>query len=381
MEVFELFQSLAQAVQAFGVVYGKQLIEITSGVLAVLFLFLKVYAYGRDKILKKVRLFMLGEEGFWDKPPRLSLAKQIKELREGVPIITIANFKGGVGKSTVASNLAAFFDSVGIRVLLVDFDYQGSLTDAVIKTAGNLKIGAVDLIEAGSAAQKLKRTEKPVANFANTDVFASAYSLNRTENRVVFKWLVRETKEDIRYYLHRFLCSPDVRAAYDLVIIDAPPRLTTATANALCASTHVLIPTILDGTSTSAAIKTVDAILKLKEKISPSLRILGILPTFVYWKTDYLVREREALTYLKQELQLLFAHKQEGGIPILEDQKIFRKEAIAKVAGEGVAFFEDSEIALMFTQLGFCIAKAVGHGLMEKIQNENIRRNNPVEAA
>jgi Mrp family chromosome partitioning ATPase len=148
MEIFEVLQSLAQAVQEL---YAKQLIEITGGVLTVFLLLMKVYAYGRDRILKKVRLFMLGEEGFWDKPPRLNLARQIRELLEGLPILTIANFKGRVGKSTVAANLAAFFDSVGIRVLLIDFDYQGSLTDSVIKIADNLKIGAVELIEAGSA--------------------------------------------------------------------------------------------------------------------------------------------------------------------------------------------------------------------------------------
>ena len=106
---------------------------------------------------------------------------------------------------------------------MIDLDYQGSLTDAVIKKAGELSLGAIDLIEAKADVEKIiKRTEKPIANFRHMEVLASFLPLNRAENRILFKWLVGEERKDIRYNVHGILSSPEIRSRYDLVIIDAP---------------------------------------------------------------------------------------------------------------------------------------------------------------
>lgn len=385
MEFLEFVSTILKAAESW-VLRGvegfsvAEAIKLAGAVVTLVLVAMKAYTFGRDKVLKKVRALFVSEESLWDRPTRRSLAKHAKQLRDGPPVLTVENFKGGVGKSTVSANLAAYYDWMGLKVLLIDFDYQGSLTDSIIKTDDNLKLGAIDILEKKHPVEYvLSRREKPIEDFQNTDVLAAAYTLNRVENRVAFKWLVGESGADVRYNVHEALSSRAMRKeAYDIVVIDAPPRLTTASANALCASTHVLVPTILDNMSATAAVNTLDAILKLKDRVSPTLKIVGVVPTFVFQSTGYKTREMEALAYIKGEIANSLARRQDTPIQVFESERILRKQAFANVAGEKVAFFEDPEVRAMFTKLGESIALAIGGDFALKVQNG--RPRTPAEA-
>jgi cellulose biosynthesis protein BcsQ len=368
MDFLDLLHLIARGLKNFAI---ANVLEIATSAVALILVGLKAYTYGRDKVLKKVRGLFVSEESLWDRPTRRSLAKHAKQLRDGPPVLTVENFKGGVGKSTVSANLAAYYDWIGLKVLLIDFDYQGSLTDSIIKTDDNLKLGAVDILDKKRPlSYVLSQREKPIADFQNTDVLAAAYTLNRVENRVAFKWLTGESGADVRYNVHEALSSREMRKeGYDIVIIDAPPRLTTASANALCASTHVLVPTILDNMSVTAAVNTLDAILKLKDQVSPTLKIAGVVPTLVFKSTGYKAREAEALAYLKSEIAIQFAKRQDAPIVVFEDERVMRREAFANVAGEKVAFFEDADVRDMFVGLGRSLALAIGGDFALKVQN------------
>ncbi|MGQ4828065.1 ParA family protein, partial [Enterococcus faecalis] len=78
------------------------------------------------------------------------------------------------------------------------------------------------------------------------------YELTETENRAVTEWQLGERERDIRYDLFRLLRDPAVRQHYGAVLIDAPPRFSISSIQALCASTHVLVPSVLDNTSATA---------------------------------------------------------------------------------------------------------------------------------
>jgi cellulose biosynthesis protein BcsQ len=370
MDLIDIFHDLASALKSFGASSYSNSLEIIGGLLAVVLLMMKVYAFGREKLLKKFRPLILGEDGFWDKRPTRDMARHCKVLSKGLPILTVANFKGGVGKSTTAANLAAFFDSHGARVLLIDFDYQGSLTDSIVKS-DELSFGAVELLNPDASSKDvLNCTVRPIPSFRSTDLLASYYTLNRVESRAVFRWLTREDRRDIRYNTHLILSSALVRQKYDIVIIDAPPRLMTAMVNAICASTHILIPTILDGVSASAAINTVDAIIKIKNALSPSLKIIGILPTFVSQAGAFSPSERKSLEYIAQEISGRFSGIQDAPIQIFEQERILRRSAISKVAGEKVAFFEDTEVHQMYASLAWKLAHSFGASFMRKIVDE-----------
>lgn len=374
MELLDIIHALGAVLRGFKDIAYANLLEIATGIVGLVLLTMKAYAYGRDTFLKKVQRYFVSEESFWDRATRRNLATHAKQLRNGPPVVTIQNFKGGVGKSTLSANLAAYYDSVGLKVLLVDFDYQGSLTDSIIKTEDELKLGAIYLLEQGSIDEVLHSRIKPLSDFRRTDVLAAAYTLNRVENRVAFKWLIGESSADIRYNVHDVFQSSKMRdESYDIIIVDAPPRLHTASANAICASSHVLIPTILDNMSSSAAVNTLDAILKLKEKVSPTLKILGVVPTFVFQSTKYKDRELEALAYIKNEIHMRFNERHGADIKVFEKERILRREAFAKYVGEKVAFFEDADVRDMFTNLGNSVAAEIGGSFARKLNNASPR--------
>lgn len=76
-------------------------------------------------------------QDFWLQKPDYAggVTEHAGQISTSIPIISVINFKGGVGKTTLCGNLAGYFARQGKRVLLIDFDYQGSLSDTVLSHA------------------------------------------------------------------------------------------------------------------------------------------------------------------------------------------------------------------------------------------------------
>jgi cellulose biosynthesis protein BcsQ len=200
----------------------------------------------------------------------------------GVKVLVFANLKGGVGKTTTAVNLAAFYQSVGYRVLLIDLDYQGSLTSTVQNAAHKQPSTIADKIISGEMA--VEQFDPAVYNLgsdlANLSLVPTGYRLNQQEQRKLTRWLLNLEPLDPRYTLARFLAHKKIPDAYDIVIVDTPPRLSLGAINGLAAATHVVIPTILDGMS---AENVATFIRQLQEwfvnDLNPRLQIAGVIGT------------------------------------------------------------------------------------------------------
>lgn len=212
----------------------------------------------------------------------------VRWLRVSKPIVVVANLKGGVGKTTITSNLIAHYAIRKCeRVLAIDLDFQGSLTANALSVEDRDHLLLVQsdggLSKAGHLiddrdASWLHDAADPVAGVPTAKIIPTYYSLAAMENRVMVEWLLGKRTDDIRYHLAGLLHDEVIQRSFDRILIDAPPRLTTATIQGLCAATHVLIPTVLDDLSTEAVGAFADQ-LRVHQSLWPHLKIIGAVGT------------------------------------------------------------------------------------------------------
>src|SRR5262249_47491903 len=110
-------------------------------------------------------------------------------------------------------------------------------------------------------------------------IVASKYELAAIENRVMIEYLLQEDnkEDDGRYRLANLLLNDEVAEDFDIVLIDAPPRLTAATINGFCASTHLLVPTVYDKMSAEAVGTFLEGVRVLKSALNHQIELLGVV--------------------------------------------------------------------------------------------------------
>lgn len=194
-------------------------------------------------------------------------------------VIAIANQKGGVGKTTTTINLGIGLVNNGKRVLLIDCDAQGSLTESLgYQEPDKLDVTLSSLMQKSIEEQPIADGEGILHHNEGVDLVPANIELSGMETALVN---VMSRERVLKNYIDT------VKDKYDYVLIDCTPSLGMLTINSLAAADEVIIPVQAHYLPLKGLEQLVSTVTKVQRQINPDLKFNGILLTMVDRRTIY----------------------------------------------------------------------------------------------
>ena len=188
-------------------------------------------------------------------------------------IISVANQKGGVGKTTTTVNLGACLAYAGKKVLLIDMDAQGNATSGVgVKKPDVVK----DIYDVLVNELPIAKTILPTSR-ANMEIVPATLQLAGAEIELT-SMMARESR--LKTALK------EITAQYDYILIDCPPSLGHLTINAFTASDAILIPVQCEYYALEGLSQLLNTVRLVQKHFNPDLEIEGVLLTMYDMRTN-----------------------------------------------------------------------------------------------
>ncbi len=232
-------------------------------------------------------------------------------------VISIANQKGGVGKTTTAINLAASLAVEEKKVLLIDIDPQSSATTGLgfVRTDYEYNIYHV-LLDIKDISDVILNTSIETLQLVPSNIGLVGIEKDFYDGQLDGKELILKNK------------LKNIKRKYDYIILDTPPALGPITINALSASDSVIIPIQCEFYALEGLAQLLNTIKLIKQTINPKLRIKGFLPTMYTTQNNL---SKQVFSDLKQHFKnKLFLDSEDNYIVIPRNIKLAEAPSFGK---------------------------------------------------
>ena len=223
-----------------------------------------------------------------------------EEAPKQMQVITFANQKGGVAKTTTTLNLAVAFAEKGHKVLCIDMDPQGNLTMSQGIDPDTVEKSMYDVLVHGMPMTEIIQEREIDVACSSIDLAGAELALSAQIGRE------RSLQRALR----------QIEGVYDFVCIDTPPSLGLLTINALTASTKVIVPVQCEYLSMRGLIQLQNTLEMIRENLNPEVQIEGIHPTLLDTGTEENFGDRVFASRIRKTIR--FAEAPVQGMSVLK---------------------------------------------------------------
>ena len=249
-------------------------------------------------------------------------------------VIICANQKGGVAKSTSVVNLGVGLAGKGKRVLVIDNDPQGSLTEALgFPEPDKLEVTLANIMEWVLNEDDFEPDAGIIHHEEGIDLMPANIELSGVETSLVG---IMSSETTLKEYIDM------IHDDYDYILVDCSPNLGQLTLNALVAADEVIIPVQAAYLPIKGLEQLLKTISRVKRKMNPNLNIMGILITMVDYRT----------IYAREITEVLYEHY--GKSIHIFDEVIPLSVRAAEASAEGVSIYKydkNGKVAQAYMQI------------------------------